>query len=439
MPPLLALFACVLLLLPPARAGEWFVSPAGDDAAPGTQAQPFASLARAQREVRPGDTVFLRGGTYRPTEASLASRRGLFARIVVLDRGGAPGRPITYRPYRDEKPVFDCSAVKPEGKRVTAFTLSGDWLHVVGLDITGVQVTIPTHTQSICVENNGNHNVLERLALHDGHAIGIYQTRGANNLYLNCDAWNNWDPVSDGGRGGNVDGFGCHPSAGGTNNVFRGCRAWFNSDDGYDCLGAAEAVFFEDCWAMYNGYSPDRAPRADGNGFKAGGYGSAPASSLPSPIPRHVVRRCLAVGNKNGGFYANHHPGGIDWLHNSAFRNGCDFNLLNRLADNVTDVDGYGHRLVNNLSHGSRRAVIQVDAAACTLANNTFLPDGPAANADFLSLDETQLLRPRQADGRLPAVEFLHLAPGSRLIDAGAPSGLPFRGKAPDVGAFERH
>ena len=437
--PLLPLLVFLLLAwLPPARAAEWFVAPGGDDASPGTLERPFATVNRAQRGVKPGDTVYLRGGVHRPTEADLASRRGLFARIVVLDRGGAPGRPVTYRPYRDEKPVFDCSAVKPKGKRVTAFYLSANWLHVIGLEVTGVQVTIPTHTQSICFENNGSHNVLERLALHDGHAIGVYQTRGANNLYLNCDAWNNWDPVSDGGRGGNVDGFGCHPSAGGTNNVFRGCRAWFNSDDGYDCLGAAEAVVFENCWAMYNGYTPDLVSRADGNGFKAGGYGNAAASEIPNPIPRHVVRRCLAVGNKNGGFYANHHPGGIDWLHNSAFRNGCDFNLLNRLADNVTDVDGYGHRLFNNLSHGSRRPWARLNASACELAGNTFLPDRPASDADFLSLDEKQLIRPRQPDGRLPGVEFLHPAPGSRLVDAGAPSGLPYRGKAPDVGAFER-
>jgi hypothetical protein len=44
---------------------------------------------------------------------------------------------------------------------------------------------------------------------------------------------------------------------------------------------------------------------------------------------------------------------------------------------------------------------------------------------------------PRQADGSLPEIEFLHLASGSDLIDAGVDVGLPFNGKAPDLGAFE--
>ena len=69
--------------------------------------------------------------------------------------------------------------------------------------------------------------------MHDGMAIGFYLVRGSNNLVLNCDAYNNFDPVSENGTGGNVDGFGGHPaSASYTGNVFKGCRAWYNSDDG---------------------------------------------------------------------------------------------------------------------------------------------------------------------------------------------------------------
>jgi hypothetical protein len=37
----------------------------------------------------------------------------------------------------------------------------------------------------------------------------------------------------------------------------------------------------------------------------------------------------------------------------------------------------------------------------------------------------------------LPVIDFLKLAPGSHLIDAGVNVGLPFNGVAPDVGWFE--
>jgi hypothetical protein len=177
---------------------------------------------------------------------------------------------------------------------------------------------------------------------------------------------------------------------------------------------------------------------ADGSGFKAGGYGSTPANGLPNPIPRHIIRFCVAVGNKASGFYANHHPGGINWFNNSGYRNGANFNMLGRLADNRTDVDGYGHTLHNNLSYKSRAGVARMNAAKCDVSHNTFAPDWKVTDKDFTSVDEGELLRPRQANGELPVVGFLHPADGSALIDAGIDVGLPFRGRAPDIGAFQR-
>lgn len=434
-----ALLFCALLAGSVSAAGaSWHVSPAGDDAAPGSVEKPFATVQRAQQAAAAGDTVFLRGGTYQMQEAQLARRRGIFASLTVLDKSGEPNRPITYRAYPGERPVFDCSLVKPKGQRVTAFLVSGSWLHLQGIEVTGVQVTIKTHTQSICFESQGSHNLFERLVMHDGQAIGVYHVRGSDNLFLNCDAWNNWDYTSEDGKGGNVDGFGCHPTKGSTGNVFRGCRAWFNSDDGYDCLGAQESVTFENCWAAYNGLSADGKKLADGNGFKAGGYGSAPARSLPNPIPRHTVRFCVAVRNKNNGFYANHHPSGSDWLNNTAYRNGADFNMLGRLLDNRTDVAGYGHKLINNLSYGSRREFTAIEASKCELAGNSFTLGLKLSDQDFVSLDEAGLVKPRQADGSLPPIQFLRPTAGSVLIDAGVNHGLPFEGTKPEIGAFER-
>jgi hypothetical protein len=430
-----------VLLLSPLTilyANDFYVAPNGNDDDSGTLEKPFGTVQRAQRAAAPGDTVFIRGGTYPMQESQIACRKRIFAYITFLDKSGAPGKPITYRAYKDEKPVFDCSQVRPAGLRVDAFYVSGSWLHLQGLEVTGVQVTIKGHTQSICFENDGSHNIYERLAMHDGQAIGIYSVRGSDNLFLNCDAWNNWDYTSEDGKGGNVDGFGCHPPKGGTKNVFRGCRAWFNSDDGYDCIGARESVTFENCWALYSGYSPKFERLGDGNGFKAGGYGNTAADRLPQPIPRHTVRFCLAVGNKASGFYSNHHPGGSDWFNNTAYRNGSNFNMLCRLADNRTDVDGYDHKLRNNLSYQSRALISRLDPAKSDAAHNSFDLGLTLSDQDFVSVDETELVRPRQANGDLPALRFLQPAPGSALVDKGVHVGFPFHGAAPDLGAFEK-
>lgn len=420
-----------------ACGATYYVSPNGDDAAAGTIDAPFATLGRAQVAAEPGDRTLIRGGTYRIAESQIARTDRLRAHVIELNKSGRKGAPIEYWAYPGETPVFDFSDVKPARRRVHAFSVSGSWIHLRGIEVVGVQVTIDAHTQSIGFANDGSHNVFERLSIHDGHAIGIYSVRGSDNLFLNCDAYRNHDPVSEGGRGGNVDGFGCHPPKGSVGNVFRGCRAWFNSDDGFDCISAHEAVTFENCWAFWNGYAPDFRPLADGNGFKAGGYASLAADRLPDPIPRHVVKFCVAVRNKNSGFYANHHVGRCDWIHDTAFGNGANFNLLSRLSDNATDVPGYDHVLRNNLSFRSRRLVTNLDEAKSDVAHNAFGGEFDASDADFVSLDENQLANPRSQEGALPEMTFLHLAAESDLIDRGLDLGSPFQGMAPDLGAFE--
>lgn len=404
-------FAAVAFSASIASGSDYFVAPDGDDTAFGTIEQPFATIQRAQEAVVAGDTVFVRGGRYQMRENQIARKRRIWAHVIYLNKSGSRGKPITYRAYKNERPVFDFSLVKPEGLRVHAFSVTGSWIHLKGLEVVGVQVTIKKHTQSICFANDGSHNVFEQLSMHDGMAIGIYSVKGSNNLFLNCDAYRNYDSVSENGRGGNVDGFGCHPTKGSTGNVFRGCRAWFNSDDGFDCISAFESVTFENCWAFWNGYTPDFKRRADGHGFKVGGFGSRSVNRLPKPIPRHTTRLCVAARNKTSGYYGNHHIGGSDWFRNSAFRNGVNFNFLSRKADNVTDVPGYGHVISNNLSFGTRRHVRNLGTEENDARSNSFDSDVTLTESDFQSLDEQQLTRPRQANGKLPRVTFLHLVP----------------------------
>jgi len=218
------------------------------------------------------------------SEAQIVRKERPYAYVTFLDKSGVPGRRINYWAYPGERPVFDFSHVKPAGFRVTAFRVNGSWLHLKGLEVIGVQVTITTHTQSICFDNQGGENIYELLGMHDGMAIGLWIGNGANNLVLNCDAYRNFDNVSENRRGGNVDGFGFHGRKGSVNNVFRGCRAWFNSDDGFDFINSAEVATIENCWAFYNGYTPNFDELADGNGFKGGGHAGTPVDRLPDPI-----------------------------------------------------------------------------------------------------------------------------------------------------------
>lgn len=71
-----------------------FVDPVrGDDAAPGTERRPWRTINEALERLRPGDTLYLRGGTY-------------FERVYCSIEG-LPDAPITIRAYPGERAIID--------------------------------------------------------------------------------------------------------------------------------------------------------------------------------------------------------------------------------------------------------------------------------------------------------------------------------------------
>lgn len=78
----------------PGAVSALFVDPAaGDDAGPGSKAQPWKTLARAVRDLKAGGVLYLRGGVYYEHVAIAAS--------------GAVGKPITIRSFPDELAILD--------------------------------------------------------------------------------------------------------------------------------------------------------------------------------------------------------------------------------------------------------------------------------------------------------------------------------------------
>ena len=101
--------------------------------------------------------------------------------------------------------------------------------------------------------------------------------------------------------------------------------------------------------------------------------------------------------------------------------------------------DGRPHKIRNSIAFDVDGANVTEFTAEVVHEFNSWNGRGVSAS-DFKSPDIKQLMKdamgPRNADGILPAIG-LRLDRRSRLIDAGADVGLPFRGKAPDLGAFE--
>src|SRR6478609_8437539 len=89
------------------RAADFFVAPNGNDGNPGTLANPFASIQRAQQAVAAGDTVYVRGGTYVMRDDQIAKKERIWAYVILLDKSGTPDKRINYVAYQSERPVFD--------------------------------------------------------------------------------------------------------------------------------------------------------------------------------------------------------------------------------------------------------------------------------------------------------------------------------------------
>jgi MYXO-CTERM domain-containing protein len=411
-----SVFALLLALgvAAPARAADYYVAPSGNDQDPGTLDKPFATLERAQTAAAAGDTVYLRGGEYRfsGTQASIG---------VALTKSGQSGKPIHYFAYPGELPILDLFELKPQ-QRVTGIDVRASWIHIRGLEVRGVRQLIVGDSWGVRIR--GDHNLVEQLNVHDCQAPGIFIASGAGNLILNCDSHHNYDPLED---GGNADGFGCHSNGG--DNVLRGCRAYENSDDGFDFINAPGTCLVERSWSFRNGFIPNtNMAGANGAGFKSGGFGEPP--NVPATgVPRHVIRFNVAFGNRAIGFYANHHPGGIDFFNNTAFDNPANYDM--RTASGGTSA----HKLRNNVAAAPGKDIVNFNGGSADF-NSWTLPVS-VSNADFISVDKALALMPRQADGSLPNVPFVQLVEGSDLIDKGEDVSLPFTGKAPDLGAYE--
>jgi parallel beta-helix repeat protein len=407
------------------RAAEFYVAPNGDDSYPGTIEKPFKSLARGQEAASPGDTVWIRGGTYEFSGTEIAVG-------VLLNKSGEEGKRINYFAYKDEVPAFDFFNLKTP-VRIKGFSVTGSWLHLRGIEIRGIRQILTNTNESWAIRIEGGSNcIFERLNLHDNQGPGFFIAGGGNNLVLNCDSHDNYDEPR---RGENGDGFGGHSNMDG--NVFRYCRAWNNSDDGFDLINAPGVHTIEYCWSWHNGFVPgtDR-PAGNGGGFKMGGFLLNPAR-FPGNVPRHVIRFNLSFNNRAEGFYANYHPGQLQIYNNTAFNNPTQFNMQS-IVKPVT------HVLRNNIAFSTAGVPPMTHVDPTNPREND--PDdqfnswneGYSVSADdFISIDPKGVDAPRGPDGSLPKIDFMHLKPGSKLIDAGKDVRLPYNGRAPDLGAFE--
>ncbi|MEO1396563.1 MAG: LamG-like jellyroll fold domain-containing protein [Cyanobacteria bacterium J06634_5] len=394
---------------PKQRASRtFFVAPSGSDDNAGTLDAPFATLTKANDAVQAGDTIYMRGGTYKPA----------IDKIIKLTKSGTQENPIRLFAYKDERPVIDGSdwtrrSSAAGGKMLIDQT--GDYWHVKGLEMTGSprQGYLATSVKG---------SIYENLNIHDNDNTGLTLAGDGteNNLILGGDFYRNYDPFR---KGQDADGIAIKQGSG-KGNVIRGARTYYNSDDGIDLYAFNDSVTIENTRAYGNGVD-----RWDvGSSFDGDGAGFRLSSDV-GPVAEnkniaHVIRNNLAWDNTVRGFNYNGSQGKMQVYNNTSYNNGVSY-AFNKGS----------HVLRNNIAIGGDLQIARQKGVKDD--NNSWTLGVTATAEDFLSVDSTRAEGARQADGSLPDTDFLKLKPGSDLIDVGVDVGREFAGSAPDLGAFE--
>jgi hypothetical protein len=217
--PILTLLLLALLGLPAlAHAATYYVSTAGSDAAPGTEAQPFRTVTRGIRALAGGDTLLLRGGVYaenvNPVTGAFPNGRGSWDTATTL--AGAPGERAVLQPPSGASHsvilkfgtgggfawiiVRNLELDGGPGGLNTGIELGGDSHHI---RLTDLHVH---HTQSHLHSGGGGFNELTNSRLHhNAHGYGTY--------------WSGYKSLFAGNEFTDISGFAVHMYNTGADNV----------------------------------------------------------------------------------------------------------------------------------------------------------------------------------------------------------------------------
>jgi len=136
------------------KVGDFYVSPSGDDANPGTDSLPWRTIKKAISVTEPGQTVIVRKGFYEESVSIAKSGFGDDARINVFSE-------------------------YPNAAKCLGFKIQGDYVTIDGFDIEASTLNW------LGVYIDGGSNVdIQNCYIHECAMGGIRATKGANYIRI---------------------------------------------------------------------------------------------------------------------------------------------------------------------------------------------------------------------------------------------------------------
>ncbi|MCI0396630.1 MAG: DUF1565 domain-containing protein [Chloroflexi bacterium] len=160
-----------VLTLPPGNT--YYVAINGDDANPGALDQPWRTIQHAADTLEPGDTVYVRAGTYHEA--------------VTLSHSGQPGNPITFAARPGEAAVLD-----GQGSLYAAFQTTFSEPDPFVSDVTISGFTIQNYSDFGIVAWSVNHRLaLANLVIRNNGGEGIRLSNSDGSQVHNVQLQNN--------------------------------------------------------------------------------------------------------------------------------------------------------------------------------------------------------------------------------------------------------
>jgi hypothetical protein len=423
----------VITITTPVTGNIYYLSPNGNDSTgDGSINNPWLTLRKAYLAVKAGDTIYMRGGDYNYTTEQ----------VLYNGQNGSANNYIKIWNYPGENPHIKFNVPETAKDYHAGIVFKGNYFWFKGIEISGfTQLPSSAGVNSGFRMYEGSYNIFENLNIHhNGQGMtlsGSNSTVMNENLVKNSDFHHNYDPYSPipGGNGGGLSMGNC---TGGISNKIVGSRFYWNSDNGVDTWRHEGFVEIDNSWSFNNGYKPginegdldQFIPTGNGVGFKLGTQNTDHGNAT-----LRIIKNSVAYnngGDAGSGFDQNGLKSAIEAYNNIAYKNALTSDWGSGFR--MDDVP-YSHILKNNISYQNRN---QISLTTQTIHNhNSWDSPVTVTDADFVSINPAGIDGARKADGSLPDVNFLHLAPGSDLINAGVNVGLPYNGSAPDLGAFE--
>ncbi len=159
----------------------YYVSPAGNDANPGTQSQPFQTIQRAADVVNPGETVIVEDGTYTGTGAATACASSNSRPVVCLTRGGTSTARVTFRSLH---PL----GAKIDGQANTStygfdFLAGANYIRLEGFDVFGMG-SASGDASGFVIYQGGQDIVIARNDIHDIGRLCTDTTNGETGIFI---------------------------------------------------------------------------------------------------------------------------------------------------------------------------------------------------------------------------------------------------------------